>query len=103
MPAVIRQFYDGLRACGWMMSSARICSTWNSVFVKGCVLAPLLVNMFFTAALRVPDKRFIADAAIMDSMVRVQRKKGEKNSGKARAGKSTGRGGRKRRPIRCGK
>ena len=34
MLAVIRQFPDGMRghACGWMMASARICSTWSRVF-----------------------------------------------------------------------
>ena len=31
--------------------------------------------MFLTAVLRVAEKRFIIDAAIMDSMVELQRKK----------------------------
>ena len=39
--------------------------------------------MFFTVVLRVTEKRFIADAAIMDSMVQLQRKKakGDKKRG----------------------
>ena len=59
---------------------------------QGCVLAPLLFNIFFTAALRVGEKRFIADAVIMDSMVQLQRKKetGRKKEGRARAGRVDG-------------
>ena len=36
---------------------------------QGCVLAPLLFNEFFTAALRVADKRFTAKAVIIDTTV----------------------------------
>ena len=44
------------------------------------MLAPLLlfVQIFFTAVLRVAEKRFVADAAITDNMVQLQRKKGER-------------------------
>ena len=43
------------------------------------MLASLLFNMFFTAVLRVAEKRILADAAITDNMVHLQRKeKGEK-------------------------
>ena len=43
------------------------------------MLAPLLFNTFFTAVPRVAKKRFLADAAITDNMVQLQRKaKGEK-------------------------
>ena len=46
---------------------------------QGCVLAPPLFNTFFTAVLRVAEKRFLADAAITDHMVQLKRKeKGEK-------------------------
>ena len=46
---------------------------------QGCVLAPLLFIVFFTAILRVVEKPFLSDAAITDNMVRLQRKeKGEK-------------------------
>ena len=36
---------------------------------QGCVLAPLLSNMFFAAVLRVAEKRSLSDAAITDNMV----------------------------------
>ena len=59
------------------------------------MLAPLLFNMFFTALLRVAEKRFLADAAITDNMVQLQRKKekGEKK-GTSRTGKVDGRRGK---------
>ena len=61
---------------------------------QGCMLAPLLFNMFFMAVLRVVEKRFLADAAITDNMVHLQRKKekGEKK-GSSRTGKVDGRRG----------
>ena len=60
---------------------------------QGCVRAPLLFNMFFTAVLRVAEKRFLADAAAMDSMVQLQRKKEKREKkSKPRAAKVDGRG-----------
>ena len=67
---------------------------------QGCVLAPLLSNIFFTAVLRVAEKTFTADAVIMDSMV-VRRRKGEKRRGGHGPEESTG-SRRRRRPRRCG-
>ena len=57
------------------------------------MLAPLLFNMFFKV-LRMAEKRFLADAAITDSMVQLQRKneKGEKK-GTLRTGNVNGRKG----------
>ena len=54
--------------------------------------ATAVFNMFFTAVLRVAEKRFLADAAITDNMVQLQRKKekGEKK-GISRTGKVDGR------------
>ena len=47
----------------------------------------MLFNIFFTAVLRVAEKRFPADAAITGNMVQLQRKaKGEKK-GTSRTGK----------------
>ena len=68
-------------------------------FRQGCVLAPLLFNMFFTAVLRVAEKCFLADAAIRDNMVQLQRKKGksEKKGTLHAQAKSTGGGGRRER------
>ena len=46
---------------------------------QGCVLATVLFNVFITAVLHVAEKRFVAYAAITDSMVQLQRKeKGDK-------------------------
>ena len=63
---------------------------------QGCVLAPLLFNMLYTAVLRLAEKRFLADAAITDSMVQLQRKKkkGEKRGTSRTAGKVDGRRGK---------
>ena len=60
--------------------------------MQGCVIAPLLFNMFFTAVLRVAEKRFLTDAAIMDNMVRIQRKEKGEKKGTSRTGKVHGRG-----------
>eukprot|EP00904_Undaria_pinnatifida_P002098 jgi/Undpi1/1188/HiC_scaffold_10.g04650.m1 len=62
---------------------------------QGCVLAPLLFGMFFTAVLRVAEKCFLADAAITDDMVQLQRnnERGEKR-GTSRTGKADGRRGK---------
>ena len=104
MLVVIRQFHDGMRSCLRLDNGE--CSNMFDVeqgLQQGCVLAPLLLNIFFTAAVRVAEKRFTADAVIMDSMVQLQRKK--EKGGKRRGGhgpeESTGRG-RRRRPRSCG-
>ena len=67
MLAVIRQFHGGMQACGRLDDGE--CSDKFDVgqgLRQGCVLAPLLSNMFFTAVLRVAEKRFLADAVITD-------------------------------------
>ena len=60
------------------------------------MLAPLLlfVQIFFTAVLRVAEKRFVADAAITDNMVQLQRKEKGEEKGTSRTGKVNGRGGK---------
>ena len=60
---------------------------------------PLLFNMFFTPVLRNAEKRFTADAVIVDSMVQLQRSEEEKR-GKTPAGKVDEAG--RRKPTRCG-
>ena len=56
------------------------------------MLARLLFNNFFTAVLRVAEKRFTGDTVIMNSMVQLLRKKekGVEKEGRARAGRVDG-------------
>ena len=53
----------------------------------------MLFNMFFTAVLRVAEKRFVADAAITDNMVQLQQKEEDEKKGTSRTGKVDGRRG----------
>ena len=95
MLAVIRRFHDVMQACVRLDDGE--CSDKSDVgqgLRQGCVLAPLLFNMFFTAVLHVAEKRFLADAAITDNMVQLQRKKEKgEEKGTSRTGKADGRGG----------
>ena len=70
---------------------------------QGCVLAPLLFYIFFTAVLRVAKKRFTADTVIMDSMVQLLRnkEKGEERKGEHGPEESMDRR-RRKLPRRCG-
>ena len=61
---------------------------------QGCVLAPMLFNVLFTAVLRLAEKRFLSDAAIMDNMMQLQRKKEEWEKGTPRTGKVDGQRGK---------
>ena len=104
MFAVVRQLHDDMRAC--VRLDACECLDMFDVeqgLRKGGVPARFLFNMFFTAALIVAEKCFIADAAIMDIIAQLQRtEKGKKKRGKARAEKVDELGGKKRRLVRCG-
>ena len=60
---------------------------------QGCVLAPLLINVLFTAVLRVDEHRFLAVAANTDNMVELPRKEEKREKKSApRTGKVDRRG-----------
>ena len=77
MISVIRQVHDGMRAC--VRLDGRVCSRWFAVeqaLRQGCVLAPLLFNIFFAAVINLASTRFKADKGIMDALVHLRKKGG---------------------------
>ena len=67
MISVIRQFHDGLQAC--VRLDDRVCSGWFVVeqgLRQGCVLAPLLFNIFFAVGINVAYTHFKADKCIIN-------------------------------------
>ena len=52
---------------------------------QGCVLAPLLFNIFFAAVINVVYPRFKADKNIMDALVHLEKKAGAGGSYRRRA------------------
>ena len=83
MISVIRQFHDGMRAC--VRLGDRVCSGWFAVergLRQECVLAPLLFNIFFFAAvINVAYTYFKADKDIMDALVHLRKKNGAGGQG----------------------
>ena len=55
---------------------------------QGCVLAPLLFNIFFATVINVASTRFKADKGIMDASVHLRKKRGAGGRGEATAGES---------------
>ena len=89
MISVIRQFHDGMRAC--VRLDDRMCSRWFAVeqgLRRGCVLAPLLFNIFFTVVISVASTRFMADKGIMDALVHLRKKSGAGRRREATVGES---------------
>ena len=76
-----------MRAC--VRLDERVCSGWFAVeqsLRQGCVLAPLLFNIFFAAVISVAHTRFKADKDIMDALVHLSKKRGARWQGETTAG-----------------
>ena len=74
MIEVNRQFHDEMRAC--VRSDDGRCSEWFEMaqgLRQGCVLFPLLFNVFFDAILFVVLERFSEDADILADLIRLHK------------------------------
>ena len=55
---------------------------------QGCVLAPLLFNIFIAAVIILASTRFKANKGIMDALVHLRKKRGAGDWGEATVGES---------------
>ena len=73
MIEVIRHFHDGMRAC--VRNDDGRCLEWFEVaqgLRQGCVLSPLLFNVFFAVMLLVALESFSKDAGILADLIHLQ-------------------------------
>ena len=85
--SVIRQFHDGMRT--YVRVDDRVYSGWFAVeqgLRQGCVLAPLLFNIFFAAVKKVAYTHFKEDKDIMDALVHLREKRAAEGRGEATTG-----------------
>ena len=78
-----------MRAC--VRLDDRVCSRWFVVeqgLREGCVLAPLLFNIFFAAVINVASTPFKPDKGIINAWVHLRRKRGAGGRGEVTAGES---------------
>ena len=81
--SVIRQLHGGMRAC--VRLDDRVWLGWFAVeqgLRQGCVLAPLLFNIVFPAAINMAYTRFKADKGIMNALMYLRKKRRRGDGGK---------------------
>ena len=69
---LIKAFHDGTQACVRIEGEDSAYFSVNQGLRQGCVLAPLLFNLFFAAVLQVVKKRILADEATRNDLVTVK-------------------------------